>query len=82
MSDIVIYEDGEVELSATVENKTVWLSQKQMAELFDVQRPAVTKHLNNIFKSGELDEKLPSLTPRLTPEKLATLTTQEMFELE
>jgi prophage maintenance system killer protein/predicted XRE-type DNA-binding protein len=58
MSDVVIYEDGTVALSATVENETVWLSQKQMAELFDVQRPAVTKHLSNIFKSGELDEKV------------------------
>ena len=58
MSDIVIYEDGKVELSATVENETVWLSQKQMSELFDVQRPAVTKHLSNIFKNGELDEKV------------------------
>ncbi|MCD6212611.1 MAG: virulence protein RhuM/Fic/DOC family protein [Sulfurovum sp.] len=58
MSDIIIYDDGAVELSATVENETVWLSQKQMAELFDVQRPAVTKHLSNIFKSGELDEKV------------------------
>jgi hypothetical protein len=34
MSDIVIYEDGTVELSATVENETVWLSQKQMSALF------------------------------------------------
>ena len=58
MSDVIIYEDGTVELSATVENETVWLSQKQMAELFGVQRPAVTKHLSNVFKSGELDEKV------------------------
>lgn len=58
MSDIVIYDNGKVELSATVENDTIWLSQKQIAELFDVQRPAVTKHLSNIFKSGELDEKV------------------------
>ncbi len=58
MSDIVIYEDGNVELKTTVENDTVWLSQKQIAELFDVQRPAITKHLSNIFKSKELDEKV------------------------
>ena len=58
MSDVIIYEDGTVELSATIENETVWLSQKQMAELFGVQRPAVTKHLSNVFKSGELDEKV------------------------
>jgi prophage maintenance system killer protein/prophage antirepressor-like protein len=56
MSEIVIYEDGNVELKTTIENETIWLSQKQIAELFGVQRPAITKHLSNIFKSGELDE--------------------------
>ena len=58
MSDIIIYEDGNIELTATVENESVWLSQKQIAELFSVQRPAITKHLSNIFKSAELDEKV------------------------
>ena len=58
MSDIIIYEDGKVELQATVENETVWLSQKQIADLFEVKRPAITKHLSNIFKSAELDEKV------------------------
>ena len=55
MSDIIIYEDGNVELKATVENESIWFNQKQIAELFNVQRPAVTKHLSNIFRSGELD---------------------------
>ena len=58
MSDIVIYENGDVELKTTVEKESVWLSQKQIADLFEVKRPAVTKHLSNIFKSGELDEKV------------------------
>jgi len=58
MSDIIIYENGNVELKTTVENESVWLSQKQIAELFEVQRPAITKHLSNIFKSNELDEKV------------------------
>lgn len=40
------------------EDDTIWLSQKLMAELFDVKRPAITKHLKNIFESGELDEKV------------------------
>ena len=60
MSDIVIYEDGSVEIDARVNNETVWLSQKQIADLFGVQRPAVTKHLSNIFKSGELDKEVVS----------------------
>ena len=58
MSEIVIYEDGNIELKTTVENETIWLSQKQIAKLFGVQRPAITKHLSNIFKSGELDENV------------------------
>ncbi len=58
MSDIVIYENGNVELKATVEKERVWLNQQQIADLFEVKRPAITKHLSNIFKSGELDEKV------------------------
>ena len=58
MSNIVIYDNGKVALDAMIEGESIWLSQKQIAELFDVQRPAITKHLNNIFKSNELDEKV------------------------
>ena len=58
MSEIVIYEDGVVSLDATVEKDTLWLSQQQISELFGVQRPAITKHLSNIFKSDELSEKV------------------------
>ncbi len=38
------------------ENETLWMTQKAMAELFDIGRPAITKHLNNIFKENELDK--------------------------
>lgn len=38
------------------ENETLWMTQKVIAELFDVQRPAITKHLSNIFKEGELQK--------------------------
>lgn len=58
MGDIVLYENGNIELKATVENESIWLTQTQIAELFDVQRPAITKHLSNIFKDGELDEEV------------------------
>ena len=58
MNEIVIYEDGVVSLEATVDKDTLWLSQQQIAELFTVQRPAITKHLSNIFKSDELNEKV------------------------
>jgi hypothetical protein len=56
MSDIVIYENGEVALSAMVENETIWLSQKQMAELFGKNIRTVNEHVNNIFKEGELEK--------------------------
>ena len=56
MSDIVIYEDGTLALSATVENETVWLSQKQMAELFDKSVKTINEHIKNIYKEGELEE--------------------------
>ena len=54
MSDIVIYEDGTVALDAQVENETIWLSQKQMAELFGVAIPTINEHIKNIYKEEEL----------------------------
>ena len=58
MSDIVIYEDGTVALETTIDNETVWLSQKQMEILFGRERSVISKHIRNIFKEGELDEKM------------------------
>ena len=49
-------QDGAVSVSATFERDTIWLTQEQMARVFEVQRPAITKHLANIFKTGELEE--------------------------
>jgi len=56
---IVLYstKDGNVNVDVYFQDETFWLTQDSMAALFDVQRPAITKHLKNIFKSGELDEK-------------------------
>ena len=48
--------DGAVKVEVFFRNETVWLTQKALAELFGVKRPAVTKHLLNIFKTGELVE--------------------------
>lgn len=55
---VVIYQDKskEVRIEVKLEKGTVWLSQKQIAQLFGTQRPAITKHLHNIFKTGELRE--------------------------
>ena len=56
--EIVIYltKDKKVQLDVKLENETVWLTQKQISQLFGTQRPAITKHLHNIFKTGELKE--------------------------
>src|SRR3989344_6553739 len=57
-SEIVIYKDERgPQIEARFEGETVWLTQAQIVKLFDVKQPAVSKHLNNIFKSGELDKK-------------------------
>ncbi len=56
---IIIYKtkNGETEIDIKMQNETLWLTQKSMAELFDVKVPAINKHLKNIFREGELDEK-------------------------
>ena len=56
MSDIVIYEDGNVELKTTVENESIWLSQAQMGELFGKSKKTISEHIGNIFKEGELEK--------------------------
>lgn len=58
MADIVIYNDGELELNISVNEDTIWLTQKQIAELFDVKVPAISKHIKNIFIQNELIEDM------------------------
>ncbi len=53
-------ENGKVKVDVFIQDETVWLTQENMARLFGVKRPAITKHLKNIFESGELKEKLVS----------------------
>jgi len=48
--------NGDVKVDVLLQNETIWMSQKKIAELFDVQVPAVSKHLKKIFESKELDE--------------------------
>ena len=57
--EIVLFEseDKSVSLSVPFENETVWLNQSQMTQLFSVDRTVITKHVNNVFKEQELDEK-------------------------
>ncbi|HPA57745.1 MAG TPA: RhuM family protein, partial [bacterium] len=49
--------DGITRLDVLVENESVWLNQLQIAELFGVKQPAISKHIKNIYDSSELDEK-------------------------
>ena len=58
-SEIVMYqtEDGKTRIDVRMENETVWLSQAQMAELFQRDRSVITRHVNNAISEGEVDEK-------------------------
>ena len=56
---IIIYqtEDGQTQIDVRLENETVWLTQAQMAELFQKDRTVITRHINNVFNEGELDRE-------------------------
>ena len=61
-NEILLYTtpNGNVKLEIYLQNETIWLTQQKIAELFGVQRPAVTKHLKNIFETAELNEDVVS----------------------
>ena len=52
--NIIVYNDGELELKVSVENETIWLTQKQLGELFNVESHNITYHIKNIYKQKEL----------------------------
>ena len=56
---IVIYqtEDGQIQIDVRLEKETVWLTQAQMAELFQTDRTSIVRHINNIYKVEELDRE-------------------------
>ncbi|GHV02594.1 DNA-binding protein [Spirochaetia bacterium] len=58
-NEIILYQanNDAVQLEVRLENETVWLTQNQMVDLFERDRTVITKHVNNVFKEGELDEK-------------------------
>ena len=59
-NEIVLYQPDEVaeHIEVRIDDKTVWLSQEQMARLFDRNRVAITQHIGNIFKEGELQKEV------------------------
>jgi len=50
-------EDGQTQIDVRLENETVWLTQVQMAELFQKDRTVITRHINNVFDEGELNRE-------------------------
>lgn len=58
LTDFLLYSapEGNIKVEVILNDETVWLSQKSIAYLFGVQVPAISKHLKNIFESGELDK--------------------------
>ncbi len=61
-SDFLLYTapGGAIKVEVLVGDETIWLTQQRMADLFGVQRPAISKHLKNIFAVGELEEPVVS----------------------
>ena len=57
-SEIIFYQSDEelIKIEVIYQDETFWITQKKIAELFGVQRPAISKHLKNIFESGELNK--------------------------
>lgn len=56
-SDIVIYNDGELELNVSVTEDTLWLTQMQLCDIFEKDQSVISRHINNIFKENEVDAK-------------------------
>ena len=58
-NQIIIYqtEDGQTQIDVRMENETVWLTQAQMAELFETDRTSIVRHINNIYKVEERDRE-------------------------
>lgn len=56
MNELVFFEAEGESIQVRIEQETVWLSQEQIARLFERERSVITKHLRNVFREGELDE--------------------------
>jgi hypothetical protein len=58
-AEILIYQskDGNTKIDVKLENETIWLSQYQLAELFQTDRTSIARHIKNIYETGELTEE-------------------------
>jgi hypothetical protein len=81
-SEVYTTPNGKVKVEIYLQDETIWLTQQKIAELFGVQRPAVTKHLKNIFDSGELKEELVcSILEHTTPHGALPGKTQDIRDI-
>ena len=55
MNELAFFETGSGSIEVRIENESVWLSQEQMARLFERERSVITKHIRNVFAEGELE---------------------------
>ena len=55
-NEIILFENQDVKLEVSLKDETVWLTQKQMAELFKKSKSTINEHIKNIYKEGELIE--------------------------
>lgn len=77
MSEIILYttEDGIIKINVQLDNETVWLTQKQLVELYQTAKSTVSEHINNIYKDEEL-------TPDATVRKIRTVQNEGKREVE
>ena len=77
MSEIVIYttEDGKIKINVQLDNETVWLTQKQLVELYQTAKSTVSEHIKNIYTDEEL-------TPDATVRKIRTVQNEGKREVE
>lgn len=71
-SNILLYEtdEGKINVDVILKDETIWLTQKSMGELFDVNVPAINKHLNNIYEEKELNKNLTISILKIVENKL------------
>ena len=84
-SQIVLYQPNEsisLQVKIDASHDTVWLTQQQIADLFGTKRPAITKHLRNIFNSGELDPKKAAIAAAIARAKAKKAAAEAAKETE
>ena len=80
-NEIILFKQGDLTLEATVspDKDTVWLSQKQMEQLFEVKHATISEHISNILNSGELDETSVGFSDKSTGGRKAKIYNLDMI---